>query len=154
MKKFEFSLERIKSYKETCLEREKGILAKINQNLERIEKRINQTNNNIHNLNNELNEKTKEGAIIPQIKSFRFQIENLQNLVKELEKEKRRAEDEREIQLDNVIRVSGELKGYERLREKRYNEYKQYVNKTQQETISEFVQSKIAIEMISENDNQ
>ncbi|MEG2053857.1 MAG: flagellar FliJ family protein [Oscillospiraceae bacterium] len=143
MKRFEFSLERLRSYKEVCLEKEKGILAKLNGNLARLDARIEKVHSNIAQQSALLNAKIQKGATIPEIKSYRYQLSNLANLLTELNREQRRMQDEVEVQMQAVMRANGELKGFEKLKEKKQAEYSEYVRKADEAVIAEFVSTQI-----------
>lgn len=144
MKKFEFSLGRVKDYKELVLDREKSALARLQGAKNRLEARMEGIEKNRRMLNAQLKEKTEKGVTVAEIQSYRFQIDGLQKLLEGLKIEHERLAAQVEAQLQAVIAAKREVSGMEKLEEKQLDEYRQEMAAAQQREIAEFVETRVA----------
>ena len=142
MKKFIFSLETVKNYKESLLDNLKlehaAILAEIasQQNLigsmEKTEKLV----------NCELNERNSQGIAPHEHANYRRYLKVLENDIK-LEYEKLyRLERKEEEKRKEVVEMKKETSSLEKLEEKKLEEYNFLENKAQELFIEEFVGNK------------
>ena len=150
MKKFEFSLDRIRAYKNTLLDREKNVLAGLLMEQNNIDDRLKQLEKDFDSINSEMHEKMQAGLDISTIKMYEFR----KNGVRE---EKRVLLDRLDFLVNSIRRQQGrvaklkqEVSGYDKLEEKQRDEYNQAVSKEQEDLIAEFVSTKMTKE-ISEN---
>ncbi len=142
MKKFEFSLQKLLTYKDQMLEKEKLALAKLNFERNAIEERRLQLIAAARTLQDELAEITRAGTTIFKINSFRFRIEGTHRQIKELEKELEAVGKRIEKQRGIVIAVQTEVKGLERLKEKQLEAYDDKVRKADAVVVDEHVTAK------------
>lgn len=144
MKKFVFSFERVLNYKQTLLDREKSNLLRLRQAQQRMADRIKKADDDLVAVSAELYAKTEKGIPVEELKSYHFQIDNLRVLQKGYYRELRRLEDETELQLSKVVRLQGEIKGFEKLKEQKLEDYRDYITKADAEVISEFLSTQLA----------
>ena len=147
MKKFEFSLDRIRSYKQTLLDREKNVLAGLIMEQNNIYDRQAQLDKDFEQINNEMHEKMETGLDISSIKMYQFRKNGV--------REEKRVLNDRLDFLDNSIKrqqsrvanLKQEVNGYDKLEEKQKEEYNKAVSKEQEDVIAEFVSQKMTKEL-------
>lgn len=139
MKKFHFSLERMRSYKEQMLETQKNALRTLRHEKQQLDDRIEAYRAEMSRANRELLRKTHEGISVVEVKSYRFQIENMRLQLEELGKEQKRMERMVERQMQVVLEAQQEVSGLDKLEEKQLEEYRRQVNKAEEDRIDEFV---------------
>ena len=142
MKKFSFSLETVKEYKEKLLENvvleHATILAAIAEQ-EKLIKKMEETEKLV---NEELNEKNRNGITPYELMNYQRYMKVLQDDIR-LEYEKlaklNLAEEEKR---GEVIEMKKETASFEKLEEKKLKEYNKLVQKTEELFVEEFVVSK------------
>ena len=147
MKKFEFSLNRIRAYKKTLLDREKNVLAGLIMEQNNINDRLVQLEKDFEDINNEMHEKMQEGLDISSIKIYEFRKNGV--------REEKRVLNDRLDFLDTSIRrqqsrvanLKQEVNGYDKLEEKQREEYNKEVAKEQENVIAESVSQKMTKEL-------
>lgn len=152
MKKFEFSLGRVKDYKELVLDREKGTLSRLQGAKNRLETRMEGIAKNRRALDLELKDKTAAGVTVAEIQSYRFQIDGLQKLLDGLRLEHERLSAQVEAQMQVVVAAKREVSGMEKLEEKQLEEYRQETAAAQQREIAEFVETRVAAQSREEEE--
>ena len=145
MKSFQFSLSKMRSYKEQVLEKEKTTLRQLQAEKAKIETDIENLENFRTSRENEFKQ-SKNGLMATQLGLYKFHAENtrlqLNNLYEELEK----AEARIDAQIKVVVAASQEVSGLDKLRDKQLEEYKYLEAKEAQEEILELVAQKTAEE--------
>ncbi len=136
----------MKSYKDSVLEREKGTLLRLRKERDRIQMKIEDLNNDFRNVNAELKAHTLRGISVVEMRSYRFQIENIHQQIKDLEVQLERMEERVELQLRIVVNASQEVAGLDKLKEKQLEEYNRLTAKEESETIEEFVSTRFVRE--------
>jgi flagellar FliJ protein len=139
MKKFTFSLNTIKGYKEKLLENIKieysAILAAVS-NQERLIEGMEETGRLV---NSELNEKNSKGITPYELMNYQRYLKVLNNDIK-LEYEKlARLNEAEEAKKDELIEMKKEAASFEKLEEKRLKEYNALERKENEIFIEEFV---------------
>lgn len=146
MQKFHFSLERMKDYKDGILDREKNTLTRMRRECDRLEGRIRDLRSEYGSVNVEMVCRTQMGISVPEMRSYRFQLENIHRQIKDLETEKERAEHRAERQLEIVVAASQEVAGLDKLKEKQLEEYRHMEARAEEQMIAEFVSMKLVRE--------
>lgn len=141
MKKFQFTLERMRDYKSQILDREKGVLKTLQQKKYEIEHGIAKMQQFRQEKSRELLEKQTRGISKQEMNIYHLYIENARLQIKQLQSEHRIAEVEVERQMKAVIKVSQEVSGLDRLEEKQQRVYKHAVAKEEERVISELLVS-------------
>lgn len=149
MKRFEFSLDTMLSYKDALLEKEKNILLQIRARLVAVEQRMERCHSQILTMDNEMKEKAQQGTTVLELKIFEFQLTNSRNLLDQLEVDRKKITAEVEKQRKVVLGLSQEVFGLDKLKEKQLEEYRYDVQKEEELRIGEIVSSKYVAERIS-----
>lgn len=141
MKKFQFSLRKMRDYKEQILDREKNTLQILRSQKDAIDRRIENLEAETLRLEQETHEESSKGIGALQLRCYSFQQENIRMQLKQLRKEQQAAEAAVERQLQVVIAVTQEISGLDKLEEKQLEEYNYALAKADEEFISELVAS-------------
>ena len=139
MKKFSFSLGKVLSFEEPTLEKEKNLLGRLNAQRLELEEKLKRLEEQIRDLQEEKNSRIQKGTTVFQLKILMGSIENGRKNQMELFRQKEQLEQQIEIQRQNVVKASQEVKKLENLKAKKLEEYHYAEAKEQQETISEHV---------------
>jgi flagellar export protein FliJ len=142
VKKFEFSLNRMRDYKERILEREKNVLSRLRAEKRRIDERIQILEDERARLEQTCHAQFFEGTTARQLQSLDFQKKNIRNQLETLHNEQRLAAAAVEKQLQVVLRMSQEVAGLDKLEEKQLEEYRTAQAKARENTVSELVASR------------
>lgn len=139
MKKFNFTLEKMLSYKDQVLEREKDNLSQLRYKKKSIENKIEEHRTALYEIERTFQKKVFAGLTASEMKYHRFQMNNLNLQIDELKIESQKLDPLIERQTDIVVEVSQEVSGLDKLKEKQYDEYKKLAMKAEETIISEFV---------------
>lgn len=139
MKKFHFTLERIKQYREQELDTEKGTLAEIRAELASLEAELQGILEELSRLNRELTELYEKGTTPLEISMHKRYIAAKQQELHMKRHQILMKEREAENQLKRVIAASQEVSKMEKLEEKQIEEYKAAELKETEAFIEEFV---------------
>lgn len=139
MKKFSFNLEKILVYKDSILDKEKNALVVIKS-----EKAQKQTELEImiKRLSIAFCDKDKcvlEGKSVLELMNHKYFIDELKKQIKQKKDEVNLWEEKEEQQTRVVAECSKDVKRYEKLKEKKLEEYEKDIIKKENEVISEFV---------------
>lgn len=147
MKKFEFTLERILSFKRTLYEKERSALAHLRARRAGIQQRRDDTETQILQKDAEFRHKAASGGVRAQeVATLNFQRESSTVLIEQLDTQIAALDIEIEKQLEVVIALDKEVKSLEKLRETQWEEYVAEAARQEQERISEIVSGKFAEE--------
>lgn len=146
MKRFHFSLERMRSYKEQMLETQKNTLRALRHDKQQLDERIEDYRVELRHANDELLRKTHRGISMVEMKSYRFRIENMRLQLEELGKEQKRMDRMVERQMQVVLEAQQEVSGLDKLEEKQLEEYQKDVMRADEQLIAEFISTKLAME--------
>ena len=139
MKKFQFSLQKLKDYREQELERQKNILALLQADLRRIEEARELLVGKVIEQGEQLDRVYRLGSTASDIAMRKRYIVTLQQ---EIHTKEQQAVDKRaeiEEQLSVVVEATKEVKTLEKLEEKQLEEYNHAVSKENEQFIEEFV---------------
>lgn len=142
MKRFTFSLERMRGYKTQLLEREKNTLRQLQRVRFEIEEHITLLEAEFQQVNRDLQADVQKGMAVSKLRLYNFQMENIRSQIAALRWDLAAAQKEVEAQLAVVVTASQEVSGLDRLEEKQREEYDQAVLKEDALLISELVSSK------------
>lgn len=141
MKSFQFSLAKMRSYKEQVLEKEKTTLRQLQAEKTKIEVDIENLENHRKAREQEFKE-SKNGLMSSDLMLYKFHSENTRLQLNNLYEELRRAEARIDAQIKVVVAASQEVSGLDKLEEKQLEEYKYLEAKELQEEILEVVAKK------------
>jgi len=136
MKKFVFTLERMLAYQEQNLEKEKGILARIMAERDKLEEDRRDKELRIRHIQEDIGQRQIQGTTVFILKGCYSVLEGVRiRLETELTRTQARAEKQRRV----VTEASQEVKKLEKLKEKQMEEYRHEEAKEQQDLIIEHV---------------
>ena len=139
MKRFEFSLNKLKGYKQQVLDREKNDLAHLRRQQHIDEK--NALEEKLRKSNEEFCVKSAQGMSILQVTTFKGYHHSLSQQIKELEASIEKMEVRVQKQLGVVIEATKEVSSLDKLEEKQLEEYNFKVAKADEQFIAEYVQN-------------
>lgn len=147
MKKFEFSLKRIRDYKNTLLDREKNVLSGLIMEQNNIYDRLDVLEKDFENINTEMHEKMQEGLDISSIKLYEYRKNGVREERRTLGERLEFLETSINRQQSRVVKLKQEVSGYDKLEEKQREDYNKEVVKEQELVISEFISQKLTKEL-------
>ena len=139
MKKFQFSLGRMRDYRERLLEEEKGTLQRYKAERNQIEDEIARLEGEFGELSRRMQEKAEKGTTVIELRKLSAQMDNVRMQIRELEKALTKAEQRVEKQMQVVVEANKEVTKLDKLEEKQLEEYRRQVNKAEEDRIDEFV---------------
>lgn len=144
MKKYEFSLKRVKDYKNQMLNREKNTLLGLRMEKKGLESQIEELDRQYEMINNEMHENFKNGMTVSQVNVYEFRKNGVREEKRILLKRIGLLDISIDRQQKKVVNAKKEVSGLEKLEEKQKDEYNFAQNKEQEEIISEFVSTSTA----------
>jgi flagellar FliJ protein len=139
MKRFEFSLGKLKGYKEQLLDREKNNLAIIHGQRVQLEEDRRQTEAELKRSTLEFRERSKVGINIMQMNVFKSYQHSLNMKIKDIDIAIVEIGDRIEKQLQRVVAASKDVSSLEKLEEKQLDSYKADLLKADENFIAEYV---------------
>ncbi len=144
MKKFSFSLEKVLAFNHTVYERERNELAKLRQELNEIEEKLNTLNLTLEEKCDTFNMKMVNGVSVNELRQFQYLKANLEAQIAEQTRLMKIKTLEVDRQLQKVIKADQDVKKMEKLKENQLEEYTKAEAKENQEFILETVSRKTA----------
>ncbi len=139
MKKFQFTLQKLKDFREQELDRQKNTLNALRGELLRIEAATEELRRKVAAESADLERICSEGAQVYEVSVRKRYIVTLQQEIhmKEAQAAEKRIEIEK--QLGIVVEATKDVKTLEKLEEKQFEEYKALETKENEQFIEEFV---------------
>lgn len=144
MKKFNFTLKRMRDYKNQILEGEKGYLLSLYSEYNQLESRYNDLNNEMKNVCLESSDALKNGISVRDIQIFEMKKSSIRREQSQLRIQMNVMESSIERQRRVVVRLSQEVSGLDKLEEKQRAEYDYLVTKENEQIIEEFLSFKMS----------
>ena len=139
MKKFNFSLQKLLSYKEQMFETERNILAEMNAVLTRLQGELADMQSEHMLRVNELNGKAAAGMLPAEMQTHKYYLvvldEDILKKIEQIELQQQAIDK----QMDVVREAKMEIGAIEKLREKKLDEYNYLAMKSEEQFIDEFV---------------
>ena len=139
MKKYEFSLKRIKDYKYQMLSREKNVLTGLRMERRGLEEKIDELDLQYQKINDEMHDNFQSGMTVSQINIYEFRKNGVREEKRVVQKRMGLLDISIERQQKKVASLKQETSGFDKLEEKQLEEYIAAVNKEQEDIIAEFV---------------
>ncbi len=139
MKKFVFTLQRLKEYREQVLDTEKGTLAELRADLAQLEAELQQILEELAALNRKLIEMYNEGTTVNDIAVVKRYINSKQQELHMKRHQILMKNREIENQVQVVLEATMEVSKLERLEEHQLEDYKAAELKENEQFIEEFV---------------
>lgn len=144
MKKFRFSLEKLKDFREQELDRQKNTLAALQAELRGVLDEIEELKKHLAVQDAELTKVSAAGASAYDIALRKRYIVTIQADIHLKEQQAARKQNDINRQLDVVVEATKGVRTMEKLEEKQLEEYKFLENKENEQFIEEFVSTQSA----------
>ncbi len=144
MKKFSFPLERMLSYQTQNLDKEQGVMGRLNAEKDRLEAHRRQLVSENRRIRAEMDQKEAEGTTVFVLKACYLVLESGRKQIEALDQEIAGIAAQIEQQRQVVLEASQEVKKLEKLKENQWEEYRRDEAKEQQEIIAEHVSKAFA----------
>ncbi len=142
MKKFEFSLKKLQSYKEQVLKREKNTLSELRKQKQQLIEEMEKLIELRKEKSNQLEEKIRNGLTPPQVAVHKHFINSIYDKMLNIDLRIDETEELIQNQLALVIEITKEIDSINKLEEKQLEEYRKVESKQQELFIEEFVSHK------------
>jgi flagellar export protein FliJ len=139
MKRFEFSLGKLKGYKEQLLDREKNSLAFITAQRHTLEEEKEAAIATLRRSSDEFSDRAKVGVTIMQMNVFKSYQHSLGMRIKDIDAAVAELSIRIEKQLERVVAATKDVKGLEKLEERQFEVYKAAELKADENFIAEYV---------------
>lgn len=143
MKNFKFSLERMRSYKNQLLDREKDTLARCRAREREIEAQMRALSGALQEKSHELAERQRQGMDSGELMVYRLYMENGRRSGEQLRQALEEARQASEAQLRVVVAASQEVTSLDKLEDRQREEYRLEEGKEREKILSEFVSSQV-----------
>lgn len=147
MKKFVFSMQKMRDYKKQILESEKNTLLGLRREKNELEQKMEQLEITMENLRNDSNKEMINGTTASKLMFYSMQMDGVKREQTQTMYQINIAEMKIEKQRRKVVRLSQELSGLDKLEEQQREEYRKLEAKENETAIEEF----LSFKMTSEN---
>ena len=144
MKKFNFTLQKMREYKKQILEGEKGYLMSLYSEYNQLEQRYDDLNTEMRDVCLAASEDMKKGISVREIQVYEIKKSSIRREQTQLRIQMNVMESSIEKQRRLVVRMSQEVSGLDKLEEKQRAEYNYLVNKENEQVIEEFLSFKMS----------
>ena len=144
MKKFHFSLEKLKDFRQQELDRQKNTLASLQAELRNVMDEIEQLKEKLAVQNEQLVRVCAGGSTAYDIALRKKYIVTIQAEIHMKEQQASRKQDDINKQLDVVVEATKDVRTLEKLEEKQLEEYRLLEGKENEQFIEEFVSTQSA----------
>jgi len=141
---YTFSLDKVRNYKSQVLDKEKRKLAVLQKRRDEISEKIVALGRFRNEKNAELDFKARQGALVSELISCSFIIENARLQLQVLLLELKKAEEEMETQRQIVLSVYQEKTGMDKLEEKQTEEYRVLAARSFQNEVLQNISNQIS----------
>lgn len=142
MKKFEFSLGRIRDYKNILLDRERNVLVGLMMEKNNINDRMDELEEQFEKVNNEMHDEMRQGLNVTKIRLYEAQKNGMREEKRLLGERLEFLQVSIDRQQERVSSLKRDVSGYDNLEAKKREEYNKELAKEQDLVISEFVAQK------------
>ena len=146
MKKFEFSLQKMYDYKKQILESEKNLLMALKREKNNHEKRLEDLDELMDQIRDKSNSEVAKGTTAAKLMFFSMQMDGIKREKTEIGYQMNLLDLKIEKQRRNVVALSQDVFGLEKLRDEQKDEYNHMAIKENEAAIEEFLSFKISAE--------
>ena len=144
MKKFNFTLQKMREYKKQILEGEKGYLMSLYSEYNQLKQRYDDLNTEMRDVCLPASADMKKGISVREIQVYEIKKSSIRREQTQLRIQMNVMESSIEKQRRIVVRMSQEVSGLDKLEEKQRAEYNYLVNKENEQVIEEFLSFKMS----------
>lgn len=146
MKKFVFSMHKMRDYKKQILESEKNILLSLRRERLVYEDKINTLEQTMTDLRNSSNHDITNGTTASKLMFYSMQMDGVKREQTQVKYQINLMDMKIEKQRRNVIRLSQELSGLDKLENQQLEDYKKLLAKENETSVQEFLSFKMTSE--------
>lgn len=139
MKKFQFSLDHVRDYRDRLLDEETGKLQRLRAEQTRIEQLIAQLEVDFAQVSQAMRDAQAEGITALEQRGFSLQLESIRMQTHELTDLLKGVQDQVEQQTQIVVAASQEVSKLDKLKDRQYEDWQTSVRKAEEERIEELV---------------
>lgn len=143
IKRFQFTLDKLKGYKEQVLSKEKGDLAALRAQQAKYAAEQAKVQAELDEANEEFLRKSGSGMTIMEMTLFKEYLNSLSNQIRELEKKIQLEEEKIRFQTKVVVEANKDVSSLEKLEDKQREEYNFKVAKAEEQFIEEYVSNSV-----------
>lgn len=143
MKKFVFSMQKMRDYKKQILESEKNVLLGLRREKNALEEKMSQLDETMNKLRHDSNEEVAKGTTAAKLMFYSMQMDGVKREQTQTRYQINLAEMKIEKQRRNVVKLSQELSGLDKLEEQQREEYRRLEAKENETSIEEFLSFKM-----------
>ena len=139
MKKFQFSLDHVRDYRDRLLDEETGKLQRLRAEQTRIEQLIAQLEADFAQVSQAMRNAQAEGITALEQRGFSLQLESIRMQTHELTDLLKGVQDQVEQQTQVVVAANQEVSKLDKLEDRQYEDWQTSVRKAEEERIEELV---------------
>ena len=139
MKKFQFSLDHVRDYRDRLLDEETGKLQRLRAEQTRIEQLIAQLEADFAQVSKAMRDAQAEGITALEQRGFSLQLESIRMQTHELTDLLKGVQDQAEQQTQIVVAANQEVSKLDKLKDRQYEDWQTSVRKAEEERIEELV---------------
>ena len=139
MKKFQFSLDHVRDYRDRLLDEETGKLQRLRAEQTRIEQLIAQLEADFAQVSQAMRDAQAEGITALEQRGFSLQLESIRMQTHELTDLLKGVQDQVEQQTQIVVAAKQEVSKLDKLKDRQYEDWQTSVRKAEEERIEELV---------------
>ena len=143
IKRFQFTLDKLKGYKEQVLSKEKGDLAALRAQQAKYAAEQAKVQAELDEANEEFLRKSGSGMTIMEMTLFKEYLNSLSNQIRELERKIQLEEEKIRFQTKVVVEANKDVSSLEKLEDKQREEYNFKVAKAEEQFIEEYVSNSV-----------
>ena len=144
MKKFNFTLQSLKSYNDQVLSGEKSVLGRLRAELAEQQALLDEKTAEYEQSIIKLNALVSEGTTAMRLSLHKKYVSSLQQDIYRIKAQMAQKREEIEIQLEKVVEATKEVSKLEKLEEKQLEEYRYAAQKEEELRIEEFVSNGVS----------
>lgn len=146
MKKFVFSMQKMRDYKKQILESEKNILLGLRREKLVYEEKMNMLERTMTDLRNSSNHDIANGTTASKLMFYSMQMDGVKREQTQVKYQINLMDMKIEKQRRNVVRLSQELSGLDKLENQQLEDYKKLLAKENETSVQEFLSFKMTSE--------
>lgn len=139
MKKFQFGLEHVRDYRDRLLEEELGKLQRLKAAVAQIEGQIQRLRQEFSQVSAQLADAQRRGTTSAQIQCFGLQLEAARLQLQELEAQRKKAQQQVDLQTRIVVEANQEVSKLDKLKERQLDAYRAQAAKAEEQQVEELV---------------
>ena len=139
MKKFQFSLDHVRDYRDRLLDEETGKLQRLQMEKDHLEQQITQLKTDFTQVSDTMRNAQEKGITALEQRGFSMQLESIRLQLRELNKQLQTAQIRVEQQTQVVVAANQEVSKLDKLRDRQYEDWQAGERKAEGERIEELV---------------